>query len=57
MEASAALHYTGSKAINMVTLAVNQTEKGRLYFRSLKKNVLISWLHLMRDKEELILFY
>lgn len=42
MEASAALHYTGSKAINMVTLAVNQTEKGRLYFRSLKKNVLIS---------------
>lgn len=57
MEASTILHYTGSKATNMVTLAVNQNEKGRLYLRSLKKNALISWLLLIRDKEEQILFY
>lgn len=41
MKASTALHYTSSKAANMVTLAVNQNEKGRSYLRSLKKNALI----------------
>lgn len=36
MEAPTTLHYTSSKATNMVTLAVNQNGKGRLYLRNLK---------------------
>lgn len=35
------MNYTGGKATNMVTLAVNQKEKVRLYLRGLKKNALI----------------
>lgn len=57
MEASTTFHYPGSKATNVVTLAVNQNEKGRLYLRSLRKNAVISWLLFKRDKEEQVLFY
>lgn len=50
------LFITVAKATNMVTLAVNQNEKGRLYLRSLRKNAVISWLLFKREKEEQILF-